>query len=74
MAFLEPSRLALVFNTLGGNAHPQAVGKRNDGANDRLALLVRLDIPDEVSVDLDRIKWEVLQIRERRVTGAELVE
>ena len=32
MAFLEPSGLALVFNALGGNAHPQAVGKRDDGS------------------------------------------
>jgi len=62
------------FDALGGGPHPEAARQPDDGADDRDRLRIDADIIDEGFVDLDLVERESLQIGERGVAGAEIVE
>src|SRR3546814_11687388 len=60
---------------LGGRRHAEAVGERDDGADDRDRFDAALrGADDESPVDLDRRELRFAKIAYRRIAGAELVE
>ena len=48
--------------------------ERDDRAGDRRALVVLAEGGDEAAVDLQHVEREAVQVGERRVAGAEVVE
>jgi hypothetical protein len=50
------------------------VTERDDGGHDRRIAAVARQIADEGSIDLERVDAEVLQVRERAIARAEVVE
>ena len=63
------------LDALGGGVHAQAFGQRDDGADDRaVAVGGRRGAAHEALVDLDLVERRLLQIAERAVAGAEIVE
>ena len=53
---------------------PEPAREADDRLGDRGVLRVRLEIGDEGNVDLERVDREVLQVRQRRIAGAEVVD
>ena len=67
--------LGFGLDALRGGRHAQALGKRDDGADDRHAFAHALGRAlDEAAVDLDRREAGAAEIAERRIAGAEVVE
>src|SRR5579883_3465701 len=66
--------LLLGLDPLGGGDDVEAAGEARDGADDRGAVAPARQLLHEGAVDLDLVEWEHLQIAERRVAGAEIVE
>src|ERR1051326_2739023 len=52
----------------------EGVGHGDDGGDDGGAVRVGVDVADEGLVDLERVDREALEVGERRVAGAEVVE
>ena len=52
----------------------QRVPQRDDRGRDRRVVGIGGDVPDEGAIDLQRVQREVLEIAERRVAGAEVVD
>ena len=48
--------------------------QRDDGAGDRQAFVAAIAFDDEGAVDLEDVDGETLQVGERRITGAEVVD
>ena len=71
---LEERELRLVLDALGDDAEPQDPRHRDDGFDDRSRRVVGQHLRDERAVDLDRVDREALQIAQRRVASAEIVE
>ena len=65
--------LGLGLDALGDDADAQAVGQRDHGLDDRPVRLA-VEPGHERPVDLDRVEGQVLQVGQRRVAGAEVVE
>src|SRR3546814_16531047 len=62
------------LGALGSRRHAQAVGERDDGADDRDRFGCAFRCPDdEGAVDLDRRALCLPEIAERRIAGAEIV-
>ena len=60
---------------LRDHVHPRGCAPmHHDGADDRTFCAVRLQAADERAVDLEDVDREALQVAERRVAGAEVVE
>ena len=70
---IELYRIRFGFRAFGDDLHAEIMGKRHDRAQDHgpgaAAVLMH-----EGLVDLDRIEREPLQIRQGRITGAEIIE
>ena len=63
------------LGALGGRVHAEALGERDDGADDRGVAAARHGgAAHEALVDLDLVERRLLQIAERRIAGAEIVE
>lgn len=66
--------LQRVLDTLGDRGQLEAAGECDDGADDRLVAGVTTDAGDEGTVDLQRIDGQALQVGERGVARAEIVD
>src|SRR5882724_9646928 len=66
--------LLLGLHSLGHHFHVQAAGEREDGVDDLQGVVGRADALDEAAVDLQRVDGELVQVAERAVSGAEVVE
>src|SRR5690349_21665176 len=73
----EELALRLVLDPFGDHLHAERACEREDRAHDcagtRIARRAR-ELGDERAVDLERLQRELMQIRERGVAGAEIVE
>ena len=52
----------------------QAVTERNDGPHDRRIVGIVTDVGDEGAVDLERVEGKSLQIVQRAIPGAEVID
>src|SRR3954471_10106250 len=66
--------LPLVLHPFRHHLHVQALRQREDGVDDLQRLLGLADALDEAAVDLQGVDGELVQVGERRVAGAEVVE
>ncbi len=57
----------------GDDGDAQAVGQGDHGLDDRPVGLP-VETGDERPIDLDRVEWQVLEVGQRRIAGAEVVE
>src|SRR5688500_2045258 len=73
-AGLEELALVLGLYALGDHADLQRVRERDDGRDDCALVAVVRQLGDEAAVDLDLVDREAAQVREARVTGAEVVD
>ena len=64
----------LGVDPLGDDREAQAVGEVDHGADDRLGRVIGQERLDEGLVDLDRRHGKALQVRQRGVARAEVVE
>ena len=63
------------FDAFGGSIHAQRLGETDDRGDDRrIAVALLGDAADEALVDLDLVERSVLQIAERGIAGAEIVQ
>src|SRR6266480_1835298 len=69
---LEPVGLLGVLDSLCDHLQPEAAAQLDDGCGQRVPALA--GAVDERLVDLQNVDRELLQITERRVPGAEVVE
>lgn len=67
----QTGKLVGGFDALGLHTHVNALGERHDDPDD---LRLRGDLVDERPVDLERVGWQPLQIVQRRVAGAEVID
>ena len=76
VAAFGPQELQLggCLDTLGDDLEIQVMTERDDGADDRGVVRVGADVGDERAVDLQRVQREALQIVQRAVTGAEVID
>ena len=70
---LQGLELSARLHSLGSYLQLEAVRHGNHGVDDGGVLGVGLDIAHEAAVDLERVDWQLAQILERGVTGAEVV-
>ena len=66
--------LAFGFHSLGNDVEAQSLAQRNDRLADCSIVRVRQDVGDEGAVDLDLVERQTLQVGQRRIAGAEIVE
>ena len=64
----------LVLDTLGDRLDAEVLGHGDDRLHDLLIGGIDREVPDELDVDLDEGDRQVLQVGERAVAGAEVVE
>src|SRR6187397_2784750 len=62
------------FYAFRDHAQAQAVSHRDDGLRDRRVVLVARQIEHERAVDFYAAEREALQVTQRRVAGAEIVD
>src|SRR5216684_1308861 len=62
------------LHPLGDDFEVEALRQGEDGVHDLRPLLRLADALDEAAVDLERVDGELVQVAERRVAGAEVVE
>src|SRR5471030_508165 len=67
-------KLAGRFNAFGQHRHLQRLAEGDDDAHDGRAVALVESVPDEGVVDLELIQRQPVQIRQRRIAGAEIVE
>src|SRR5207302_7626408 len=70
----EPFERGAVLDAFGDDADAEAVGQLDDRTDDRRVVLVVEHVDDERLVDLDLVHGEALEVPERRVAGAEVVD
>src|SRR6056297_3134134 len=66
--------LVVALDPLGDDLEPQSRAEGDDRPGDRCTRLVVRDVADERLVDLERADRKALEIGERRVAGAEIVD
>ena len=66
--------LRLVFDPLGDHVEREGPRHADDRLDDRRPLLLDAERVDEGAVDLERVEREAVEVGERRVAGAEVVE
>jgi hypothetical protein len=69
---LQEVEFALGFDAFSGRFHPEAACKLYNSPDDRPGVFLGRKIVDEHAIDLDLVKWEVSQIAQGRMAGAEL--
>ena len=62
------------LDALGDDGQAEALGERDGRLDDRGVAVVLVHVEDEVLVDLQLVDGQVLEARERRVAGAEVVD
>ena len=62
------------LDALGGDDHAEALGELDDRLDDRDILRPRAGFADEAAVDLQFVEHRLVQIADRRIAGAEIVE
>src|SRR4051812_24578344 len=62
------------LDAFGGDRHPEALGELDDRLDDRDRLAVAGRVADEAAVDLQFVEDGLVQIAERRIAGAEIVQ
>src|SRR3989344_9148089 len=62
------------LDPLGDDRHVEAAPQPDDRADDRARRIVIVDRRDEALVDLDLVEGKGLEVRERRIAGAEIVD
>ena len=72
--FPQAARLTVRLDALRRDLKLQASSQADDGGDDRLVVGILLQVPHEAAVDLDMIDRELLQMGQRGVAGAEIVE
>ena len=70
----EARQLQRRLQALGDDGDAERVAEVDDGLDDRRVLGVEAEAGDEPTVDLDRLDREPLEVRERGVAGAEVVD
>ena len=70
----QPRQLQRRLQPLGDDGDAEGVAEVDDGLDDRRVLGVEAEPGDEATVDLDRLDREPLEVRQRRVAGAEVVD
>ncbi len=63
-----------IFDPVGHHGQPQSVGEVDNGGNDQGIVGVVAERGHEVLVDLDHVDRELLQVGQRRIAGAEVVQ
>ena len=71
---LQESELARGLDALSDRAEMQVVCQANQGGDDARRVLVLLDARDEGTVDLDAIDGQLMQVAQRGIAGAEVIE
>src|ERR1035438_7332165 len=66
--------LRVGFDALGDHAHLQVARHGNDGGDNGAGVTVVRQVADKATVDLQGVDGELLQVGERRVAGAEVVQ
>src|SRR5215471_10507024 len=61
------------FDSLSDDLQSQITSERDDRSDDFEFLRIGLNLADEGTVDLERIKGQVVQMTQRRVTGPKVV-
>jgi hypothetical protein len=72
--FLKEVRLLPGLDALGDHLQPEAPGQGQDGPGDGNILRVAGQILDEATVDLQGIDGQALQVAERGIAGAEVID
>src|SRR5439155_19234392 len=67
-------QLLLGLYTFRDHFHVEALRQREDGVDDLHGVVARADAVDEAPVDLQGVDGKLVQVAERAVTGAEIVE
>ena len=70
----EEVELRACPHTLGNDVQPEAAGEPDDRLGDRRIAGIGLEVGDERDVDLQRVDRKVLEVGQRRVAGAEVVD
>ncbi len=71
---LEETQLARGFHAFGHDLQVEALGQRQDGADDGRIVGVGEHIAHEALVDLDQVEGQALEVAQRRVPGTEIVQ
>src|SRR5688572_6724298 len=71
---LQERELRRILYAFRDDAEPEDARHRDDGFDDRRRRMVGQHLCDERAIDLDRIDWKALQIAQRRIARAEIVE
>src|SRR5829696_1982589 len=70
----EARQLQWRLQALGDDGDAERVPEVDDRLDDRRVLGVEAEPGDEAAIDLDRLDREPLEVRERRIPGAEVVD
>ena len=62
------------LDALGDNTQAEVSRQRQRRSADRRIVLVRLDVTHEGAIQLERVDRQHLQVRQRGITGAEIVD
>ena len=73
-AHVEEVELRARAHAFGDDLEPEAARKADDRLGDRRVARIGLEVGDERDVDLQRVDREMLQVRQRRIAGAEVVD
>src|SRR6185312_13208063 len=76
VAVLLPDQRELLraLDALGQGLDRERLAELNEASQEDLTLVPVADLRDERAVDLERVDWELLEVGERRVAGAEVVD
>src|SRR5882762_7898393 len=71
---VQSGRLGGRLHALGHHLHAQVAPEQEDRLDDAAVLLVRAHRPDEARIDLEQVDGQPVQVAERAVPGAEVVD
>src|SRR6202789_3815154 len=71
---LEELELCLGCHAFGDDLEAQGLPERNNGAHDRRIVRILADVRDKGAIDLQRIERKALQIIQRTIAGAEVID
>src|SRR5438132_3339607 len=72
--FPKEPELGIRLHTLGNDTQVQAPCHGHNGGDDSGVVLISCYIVDKGAIDFDGVDWKALQVTERRITGAEVVD
>ena len=74
LAAQEALELLGALQPFGRDLQAQAIAQIDDGANDGARALLGIDALDQAAIELDARQRQLFQRRQRRITGAEIIE